>query len=78
MLCFSDMPKQHREPQLVRRLQVDARGLPFIRLPKALIVAMGWQRGDEIQITLTGRGTLELRKAKHTRKNSGRAIRELP
>lgn len=56
------MAQYSREPKLTRRLQADTRGLPFLRLPKALIVAMGWQRGDAIQITLTGRGTLELRK----------------
>ena len=68
----------HREPRLVRRLQQDARGLLFLRIPRVLAVALGWEKGDEIEIRLTSRGTLELRKAKHTRKNSGRAIRELP
>ena len=62
MLYFSDMPKQHREPRLIRRLQVDAKQLPFLRLPKSLIVALQWGKGDEIEIRLTGRGTLELRK----------------
>jgi len=62
VLCLSDMPKQRREPQLVRRLQADARGLPFIRIPKTLATALGWERGDEIEIRLTGRATLELRK----------------
>jgi len=52
----------HREPRLVRRLQQDARGLPFIRIPKTLATALGWERGDEIEIRLTSRGTLELRK----------------
>jgi len=58
------MPKQNREPRLIRRLQMDAKGLPFIRLPKAIIAALGWEKGDGIEIRLTGRGTLELRKAR--------------
>lgn len=62
MLCFSVMPKQNREPHLIRRLQVDAKGLPFLRLPKAIITALGWEKGDPIKIRLTGRGTLELRR----------------
>jgi len=43
---------------------MDAKGLPFIRLPKAIIAALGWEKGDGIEIRLTGRGTLELRKAR--------------
>jgi len=41
---------------------VDARGLPFLRLPKAIVTALGGEKGDEIEITLTRRGTLELRR----------------
>ena len=29
---------------------------------KAIITAMGWDKGDRIEIRLTGRGTLELRR----------------
>ena len=58
------MPKQHREPRLIRRLQADAKGLPFLRLPKAIVTALGWEKGDPIKIRLTGRGTLELQKWK--------------
>jgi len=47
---------------LVRRLQQDARGLLFLRIPRVLAVALGWEKGDEIEIRLTGRGTLELRR----------------
>lgn len=71
------MSRQSREPHLIRRLQADTRGLLFLRIPRVLAVALGWKKGDEIEIHLTCRGTLELRKAKHTRKNSERAIREL-
>lgn len=62
LLCSGDMPKQHREPRLIRRLQVDAKGLPFLRLPKAIVTALGWEKGDRIEIRLTGKGTLELRR----------------
>lgn len=64
MLCLSDMPKQHREPRLIRRLQADARGLVFLRIPRVLAVALGWEKGDEIEIRLVGRETLELRRVK--------------
>ena len=56
------MSRQSREPRLIRRLQADTRGLVFLRIPRALAAALRWQRGDEIEIRLTGRGTLELRK----------------
>ena len=62
MLCSTVMSKQDREPHLIRRLQVDARGLPFLRLPKAIIAALGWEKGDQVEIRLTSRGTLELRR----------------
>ena len=56
------MAQYSREPRLIRRLQADTRGLLFLRIPRVLAVALGWGKGDEIEIRLTGRGTLELRK----------------
>lgn len=56
------MAKDRGELKVVRSLQADARGLPFLRLPKVLMAALGWRKGDRIEIRLTGRGTLELRR----------------
>jgi|Deesub1362A_J573_1020465.scaffolds.fasta_scaffold01665_7 hypothetical protein len=56
------MAQYSREPKLTRRLQADTRGLLFLRIPRVLAAALGWEKGDEIEIRLTGRGTLELRK----------------
>ena len=56
------MSRQSREPRLIRRLQQDTRGLLFLRIPRVLAVALGWEKGDEIEIRLVGRETLELRR----------------
>lgn len=56
------MGQYSREPRLTRRLQADTRGLLFIRIPRVLAAALGWEKGDEIEIRLTGRETLELRR----------------
>lgn len=68
MYMLKRMLMQNRELKLIRRLQLDARGLPFIRLPKALVAALGWEKGDPIEIRLVGRGTLELRRLPGERK----------
>jgi len=56
------MAQYSREPRLIRRLQQDTRGLLFLRIPRVLAVALGWEKGDEIEIRLVGRETLELRR----------------
>lgn len=42
------------------KLQKDGNGRYHITLPKKLIEGFGWQKGDEIDFEITGRGKLKI------------------
>ncbi len=45
------------------KLQFDTNEQYKLTLPKALVVAKGWKKGDEIEIRLDENGNIVLRKA---------------
>lgn len=62
MLHYGIMRKDIVQGAVVRRLQKDARGLLFLRLPRVLMEAMGWKPGDKVAITVKGRDKLVLQR----------------
>ena len=48
------------------KLQFDANEQFKITLPKSIVMAKKWKKGDTIEIELDARGDLVLRKRRHT------------
>ena len=44
------------------RIQLDANGQYKITLPKQIVLAKNWKKGDRIRILITGDGDLVLKK----------------
>jgi len=47
------------------KLQFDANGQFKITLPKQIILAKGWKKGDTIMIVINEKGELVLRREEH-------------